>query len=112
MHPFLRVFCVCDTRPFHTKKRKYKPVGSHITEKGEPRKGGAHKLKKESEKKGRGNKGNQGKESRRWENNRQSLNISSKIIYGSTLWQCHPSETNQTPGFSIMEAWRQRRCVV
>lgn len=50
-----------------------------------------------------------GIEDRRWEKQQRSFNISSEMIYLSTLWQLQPSGLNNPTTASIMEA-EQLRC--
>lgn len=46
------------------------------------------------------------------EKQQKSFNISSEIIYLSTLWQQHSSGPNKPTRFSVMEAEQPRRCLV
>lgn len=52
-----------------------------------------------------------GIEDRRWEKQQRSFNISSEMIYLSTLWQLQPSGLNKPTTASIMEA-EHLRCSV
>ena len=63
----------------------------------------------EREKEG-GNAGNTETESRRWEKQQTSFNISSEMIYLSTLWQHHPPGLTKPTRSSIMEACGEGEC--
>lgn len=52
-----------------------------------------------------------GTEDRRWEKQQRSFNISSEMIYLSTLWQLQPSGLNKPTTASLMEA-EHVRCSV
>lgn len=112
-------FCV-ELQSLETHNNKKKGVvvmmgvsatGSRVTHqreqqsKGGTGKWGGKKRINDREKEG-GNAGNTETESKRWEKQQTSFNISSEMIYSSTLWQHYPPGLTKPTKSSIMEARR------